>query len=275
MSRLLTQVAAVFVTPAAGGATALDAPAALGAARGGVDAAAPAEGRLDGLQLEWRPPVEGKWPSPYASDASADDQVGAAGFPSPGDGDMPAAVAVVGAGAEAVALAGALAGELRLRSRARTALLLVWAPAASSPAPTPAWPAARNLAATLAEGHDVAARGRLVHIQLPHDVTAAVAAANRLTTGARFPTVLVLGGPRSEAFDDLLSSRDVLVVLQPAGFPGSLTELAAQQLRRLNDRVEVERPIAGSVRRMLASSGMGRARSLGARLGRCSREPQR
>ena len=203
------------------------------------------------------------------SDAPADARDELVASPSSGRGDTEIDAAVIAPGSDAVTFGSALAGELRARSRSRTALLLVWDPAAATPPATPAWRAARRLAAALSGSHDVAARGRLVRLQLPHDATAAAAAATRLTGSARVPTVVVLGGPRSAAFDGLLSSLDLLVVLRSAECPSSLTDLAVAQLRQVNDRIEVERPIVGSARRALAACGLGRARSLGARL----REP--
>lgn len=217
--------------------------------------------------LRWHPPVADSWP-PATAAGTAPDHGGRAVESRPSARGRPegAHAAVVGIGAEAVAVGAALAGELRCRNRARVALLLVFDPVRETPAPLPAWPSTRALGASLGEGHAGAPRGRLVVVQLPSEPRAAVAAADRLAREAEVPTVLVVGGPRASAFDDLLARRDVLVVVESDGLAGSLAELATAELSHLNPHVVAQRPIGGIPRRLLARLGLGRARSLGARL---------
>lgn len=242
MRRVRPQVVALFVAPEAGAASR-------------CPPVAPESNRR-APERHWRPPVPGDGSAALASGASAAGRTGAS-----------SGAAVLGRGTDALALAAALAGELRVRDRARAALLLVWNPPCTPPAPLPAWPGARDLAAALADGHPVAPRGRLVSLQLPPDPATAAAAATALAGRAGVPTVLVLSGPRSSDFDDLLASRDLLVVVEPAGSASALGSLAAAELRRLNRRVLVASPLAGRGRRLLASAGLGRARHLAARRG--------
>ena len=105
-----------------------------------------------------------------------------------------------------------------------------------------------------------------VLLQLPGEPEAAASVAAELSAAAGVPTVLALCGPRSPAFDGLLRSRDVIIVSEAADLPGGLAELAARELRRLNRHVLVESGHGGGARRLLACVGLGRARSLGARL---------
>lgn len=251
MSRWFAQVAALFVAPA------IDAPTAkppLG------------ESEPPAHPTQWQPPVEATWDQPSEVGIPADDEGPAETRSTAVRPPGPVDAAVVGAGPDAVTLGATLAAELRCRNRARAALLLIWDPGGAAPAPMPAWAGARGLAATLGESHVCAARGRLVALQLPHEPLAAAATADSLAGDARVPAVLVLGGPRASAFHDLLGRLDILVVLEADGSPGSLTELAAAELRRLNPHVVVQSPLGGVGRRLLALSGLGRARSLGARL---------
>ena len=256
MRRGLGAIAALFVTPPAGPATA------------GVAAAADtAVGQVpctEAPQTEWRPPVDAQDPATSGPGFAETD--GAVAAAADWRAATPDSAVVLGAGADAAALAAAVAGELRARGGARTALLLVWDPSGTPAAPIPAWPAARGLAAKLGPSHEVAARGRLVRVQLPPDPETAAAAAARLTAAARVPSVLALRGPRSSAFDGLLRTRDLLVLLESADLPHALSGLAALELRELNQRVLVERPLGGSVRRLLSSSGLGRWRALGGRV---------
>lgn len=216
--------------------------------------------------LQWYPPVAGAWHATTAAGTADHHEGPAVDARSSAERTGVVHAAVLGAGAEAVALGAALAGELRFRNRALAALLLVFDPVRQPPTPLPAWPGARTVCASLGESDAGAPRGRLVGVQLPSEPLAAVAAADRLARDVRVPTVLVLGGARASAFDDLLSRRDVLVVVESDGVAGSLAELATAELSRLNPHVVVQRPIAGTFWRLLARSGLGRARFLGARL---------
>ena len=253
MSGLLTRVGALFLAPDHD-AVSLARPSTVGEATEGPPG------------VRWQPPVEAEWRPASPADAPADGQAIADGPHRFGQGREPVDAVVLGAGADALALAAALAGELRVRRRARAALLLVWDAMSDTPAPMPASRGARNLASSLGERHDVVARGRLVQLQLPHEPSAAVAAADRLARTVDVPTVLVLAGPRASAFDDLLAGGELVVVLESESLPAPVAVMAAAQLRCLNRRVVVERPIGGVGRRLLALSGLARARFLGSRL---------
>jgi hypothetical protein len=258
MSGPLARIAGLFVAPAA---TVASVPRIEAARGGGRVYTAPVAG--------WQPPAEGHGPSASAADASGSDTDGSDRVSTWDTGavsdDRPSVIhaAVFGAGTDAVALGAALAGELRARVRGRAAVLMVWDPSRESPAPMPAWPGARTVAAALSAGAPAVARGRLVQVELPHDPVVAAAVAARLAGRGGVPTVMVLAGPRPPAFDDLLTSRDVLVVMEGSGAPAALTALAAVELRRLNPRVRVEAPIAGAGRRLLALAGLARARHFG------------
>lgn len=253
MSRLITDVVALFVAP----------PAERDLAPSGGQP--PREPR----EIAWHPPVAG--PPAAALEAPAVDakptrrrprRAGRLAVPVA----SPVAGAVIAAGADAVVLGAALAGEMRARHRVTTALVLVWHPGGQVPVAMPAWPAARALADALADGDDVSARGRLVELRLPQDPQAAAAAAARLTRESRVPTVLILAGPRPSEFDALLAGCDVVVVLEAGDDPRSLAGLVVSDLSRLSARVIVAEPIAGAGRRRLALAGFGRARGLGRRI---------
>lgn len=258
MSDRLAQLAALFIAPPTSATR--------------IAAGDAAERPYGPPVIEWRPPVDvprspaspPAVPVTPSTGAMHERSEGAAPAPPAQRPDRTAAV--MGVGPDTLGLAAGLAGELRVRSGARTALLLAWSPARPAPAPLPAWPATRRLAAGFAPSHQVAARGRLVLLQLPGEPEAAASVAAELSAAAGVPTVLALCGPRSPAFDGLLRSRDVIIVSEAADLPGGLAELAARELRRLNRHVLVESGHGGGARRLLACVGLGRARSLGARL---------
>ena len=137
----------------------------------------------------------------------------------------PRAVAILCAAEDARALGVAAAGLLARRARVSCALVCLWTPFEARPrsdARPPASRAARRLAVMLASrGHDVVACGRAAVVVLPADPAEAVTAAARAGAAAgATPAVLVLGGPRAAAFDDLLAEQDrLLVVSRPAADP--------------------------------------------------------
>ena len=285
MSGLFAHLAGLFVSPAVGAAPA-QRIAEDGATRRqplvGREAEAGPVPLLEGeaepgpaTPIAWAPPVaDGSLPAPATHVFAGDRSPGAPAGERP-TRDTPRTVvgrrppvgaALLGGGADAVAAGAALAGELRARGGRRAALVLVWDPMRQAPDPMPAWPAARNLATTLGAGHVVAARGCIVQVQLPREPEAAAAVAERLSAEKGLATVLVVAGPRTAALDDLLSARDVLVVLDSAGLSGRVAELATAELRRLNARVLVEAPIGGGLRKWAAVAGLGRSRRLGARI---------
>lgn len=251
MSRLLAQVARLFVVP--------DAPAARAQVAG--------EGRAGLTPLvAWQPPGGSESPPAPALVQTVEDGATrrepdrAVGL------RQPAAAAVIGSGADAVVMGAALAAELRARGRYRSAVVLLWDPQRDGQHPLPAWPGPRRLAETLAGCDPVAPRGRIVQVQLSHDAEPAAAAAVSLVRTVDVPTVVVVAGPRTSVFDQLLATRDVLVVLESAGLASYIAELATAELRRLNPRVLVEVPIGGGGRRVLARAGVSRARGLGSRI---------
>jgi hypothetical protein len=261
---LLSQVAALFVAPEAE-ATPVAPVAGDPKARLAPLVAGEADARRVPVVV-WEPPSGSRWlpassaAGPAEDGATRDEPDAVSGRQPPVD------AAVLAAGTDAMAVGAALAGELRARGRHRTALVLVWDPRREAPNPTPAWPCARNLAAELAVDQVVAPRGRIVLVQLPHEPEAAAIAASRLSREASVPTVMVVAGPRTSVLNELLSTCDVLVVLESAGLPGYVAELATAELRLLNPRVLVERPLGGAARRLLAHAGVSRARRLRARM---------
>jgi hypothetical protein len=135
---------------------------------------------------------------------------------------VPAAVAVVCAADDARALGVATAGLLARRGRAPCALVCIWTAAGGrdrSDARPRSRRAARRLTAALAaRGLDAHACGRAAVVALPAEPDEALTAAIRAGAAAgAAATVLVLGGPRPVAFDDLLAAQDrVLVISRPA-----------------------------------------------------------
>jgi hypothetical protein len=176
----------------------------------------------------------------------------------------PAAI-VLGSPADAMAVAWLLATELRLRAGGGCVLVGEWNGGATpAHAPGPAHPSTRRLAARLAgRGLDGCARGRTLHLSLPAEPGAAVAAWQRAVAAAGVPAVGVLAGPRAVAFDRLLDEQD-LVVLAPAGeAPSALAELALEGLAGLRTPVAVSRPVPRGAGRVLAASSLATSRALG------------
>jgi len=148
---------------------------------------------------------------------------------------VPRAVAVLCAAEDAAAVGVAAAALLARRARMSCGLALVWTaagpPDATDPGPL-AGRGVRRLAAVL-NGRGVAARacGRTVQVALPAEPGEALAAARRAAAAAgAAPLVLVLGGPRAEAFDAALAEQDRLVVLARPGTDATLTALAVAAL---------------------------------------------
>lgn len=129
--------------------------------------------------------------------------------------------------------AGALAATLALRMTGGTAVVGCWtgegATLASARPPLPALPAARRLATSLtARGLPARASGRLVTVALPVDEREAAAAATRLAAAVGdAPLVFAVGGPRRDAWDQVLVDCDLVGV--HADDP-ALADLAVERL---------------------------------------------
>jgi hypothetical protein len=171
------------------------------------------------------------------------------------------ALAVLCAAEDARAVGVAVAGLLARQARAACAVACVWtAPEAHRhpEARPPAARAARRLAGTLsARGLDAFPCGRAAVVALPADPAHAVAAAGRAAAaGGAAPAVLVLGGPRAAAFDDLLTAQDrVLVVTRPDA-ADAIAALAAAGLPPAGPPHERCALALGPVGRALAASGL-------------------
>lgn len=133
-------------------------------------------------------------------------------------------------------------------TRERQAPLELAAPAAGS---------ARRFAASLAlRGLDTCAAGRLVQVPLATGEDEAVAQCGRALAAAdRIPTVLVVGGPRSSAFDELLATRDALVVATPPDADPELARLALAAAPCAS--ATACSPKLDAVGRALAAAGVG------------------
>jgi len=147
-----------------------------------------------------------------------------------------AALAVVCASGDEVGIGVAL-GLLLVRSRrAPCALVAVWAPSAEAvgASPRPAAPAARRLAGVLqARGLAGRAAGRVAVVMLPAAADdAAPAAARALATAGARPTVLVLAGPREDAFSEQLAQQDLVVVVSRPDAAPELGDLAVDGLEQ-------------------------------------------
>jgi hypothetical protein len=158
---------------------------------------------------------------------------------------------------EAGALGALLALALARRARAATAVLLAWrAPirSASAPAGLSAGRAARSFAT-----HELAASatGRLVRVVLADAEEAAIRDATRAVAAApaTAPVVIALGGPRSDAFDELLAGADVVVVWG-AGEEDPRSEIALAGAARVARRAVLWPGRAGVARRRLAAAGL-------------------
>jgi hypothetical protein len=153
----------------------------------------------------------------------------------PAERRVPRSAAVLCATDDAAAAGVAAATLLARRARASCGLALVWTGAAPAPR-TEAAPfagrGARRLASVL-NGRAVGARGcgRAVLVALPADPDEALAVGRRAAAAAgEAPVVLVLGGPRAEAFDAALAEQDRLVVLTRPGADATVAALAVASL---------------------------------------------
>jgi hypothetical protein len=186
---------------------------------------------------------------------------------------VPGAVAVLCAAEDAGAVGVATASVLARRARAACAVACVWtAPPAERDPPGGARAAlsrdgdtrprgaraARRTAAALA-ARDLHARacGRAVAVALDADPAAALADARRaLAAAGDAPTVVVLGGPRPAAFDELLVDRDRIVVLTRPGADAGLAALAAAGLPDAAPVPAVASVALGPAARALAAAGL-------------------
>lgn len=123
---------------------------------------------------------------------------------------------------------------LAQRHRARAAVVALWtagdaaAPGGGTPPTREARRVVRALDAREVPAH---AAGRVVVAPLPAaQEDAASAAAQVFAVAAALPTVLVLSGPREDPLEDLLASRDLVLVAQEGD--GVVCELAVGALRR-------------------------------------------
>ena len=149
---------------------------------------------------------------------------------------------------------------LRAISASRCALVAGWrcAPGPGPALVAPAAPAARRLADTLGRRglEGATASGRLARLRLPlPEDEASVAAQRALAAASGVPAVLVVAGPRTAAFDELLAEQDRVVVVTSGADP-ELAEVALASLagRRCRRRLQAR---AGSCGR---SAGGGRRR---------------
>jgi hypothetical protein len=168
-------------------------------------------------------------------------------------------LAVVCGGPAATAIGAAFALALQRTTRARCALVVRWGVGGGSAAvAAPASSAARALRERLAmRGLDrVAVSGRVVTLQLPEQVDAAVSASRRALAAAEDEaSVLLVAGPRTAAVEQLLHEQDLVVVVAARSDP----ELAPIALASL----PVDLPSVGCGidlglgARALASAGIG------------------
>jgi hypothetical protein len=171
------------------------------------------------------------------------------------------ALAVLCAADDARAVGVAAAGLLARQARAACALACVWTapePHRHPEARPPAARAARRLGGALsARGLDALPCGRAAVVALPPDPGEAVTATGRAAAAAgAAPAVLVLGGPRTAAFDDLLAAQDrVLVVTRPDAAE-AIAALAAAGLPPAGPPHERCTLALGPVGRALAASGL-------------------
>jgi hypothetical protein len=171
------------------------------------------------------------------------------------------ALAVLCAAEDARAVAVAAAVVLARRRRAACAVACVWtAPEVHRhpDARPPAGRAARRLAAVLsARGLDALACGRVAVIALPSDPAEAVACAGRAGAAAgAAPAVLVLGGPRAAAFDDLLAAQDRVLVVTRPGAADTIAPLALAGLPAGGPPHETFAVALGPLGRALAAGGV-------------------
>lgn len=174
----------------------------------------------------------------------------------------PPAVAVLCGGVDARALGVAAATLLARRHRVACGLACIWTPDELDRPGTswrpPAGRAARRLAAALdARSVDTTACGRVAVAALPADPVAAAAAMGRAVAAAGpAPAVLVLGGPRGDAFDPLLADFDRILVIARGDADPALTSLAVAGLGPLADRATAVTVSVGPATRALAGAGL-------------------
>jgi 2,4-dienoyl-CoA reductase-like NADH-dependent reductase (Old Yellow Enzyme family) len=182
-------------------------------------------------------------------------------------GGRPAAVAVVCAGRDALTAGAAIGLALLRAQRAPYALVLTWtgAPCSSIGLTAPSRTAARRLVTSLAMRGQTAAlaTGRLVHVALPPEEDDAIAASERAIAAARAgPTVLAVGGPRTSAFDHVLSAHDLVVVATSPAADPTLAQLAVEAVP-LPERSVVSCVLAPTApARLLAQAGIALTPSL-------------
>jgi hypothetical protein len=182
----------------------------------------------DGFVIPSRPPLPGDH-----EDFVGPDEVPnrACAVPRP---RTPPGIAVLCAAADAPGLGAALALAVARRFRAPVAAVCAWT-GSESTRPSwraPALPAARRLATALtARGHQAHATGRLALVHLTPGCDEAAAEARRAIAAADpAPAVVVLGGPRAAAFDELLAEQDLVVVATRSGTDPALSRLAVASL---------------------------------------------
>jgi len=151
---------------------------------------------------------------------------------------LPATVALLCAPGDARALGVAAAALLARRRRAPCGLACVWTGPEAQRHPearAPAARAARRLATALgARGLDAVAGGRAVVVALPADPAEAASAAGRACAAAgAAPTILVVAGPRDDAFDTLLAGCDRALVVARPGADEAVGALAVARLGML------------------------------------------
>jgi hypothetical protein len=172
-----------------------------------------------------------------------------------------ASSAILCAPEDARAFGVAAAALIARRSGAGCAVVSVWTapePHRHPEARPPASRAARRLAGALsARGLDALACGRAAVVALPPDPADAVACAGRAAAASgAAPSVLVLGGPRAAAFDDLLAGQELVLVVTR---PGAARAIGALALAGLPAGGPPHRTCAvalGPVGRALAAGGL-------------------
>ena len=148
---------------------------------------------------------------------------------------VPRAAAVLCAAEDARAVGVAAAALLAKRARAACGLALVWSGSGASPRTEPGARGARGarrLAATLA-ARDIPALacGRTVQVALAEAPEDALVLARRAAAAAGdAPVVVVLGGPRPEAFDAVLAEQEKLLVMTRPGLDEAVATLAVAGL---------------------------------------------
>jgi hypothetical protein len=103
----------------------------------------------------------------------------------------------------------------------------------------------------------VAACGRVAAVALaPDPVEAGGTIGRAIAAAGAAPAVLVLGGPREEAFEPLLADCDRILVLARAGGDDVLASLALAGLGPLAGRAAAATVTLGPAARALAAAGL-------------------